>query len=257
LRQNPYAVDVGAEHRVLDGKLLWLQLNCPLAWLVQTSDVHGLLSSHALVPTLATQLPPRQPSPTVHGLPSLHTPPSLTATDTQPTDLLQLSAVHALPSSQLMALPLQVPPLQTSFAVHLLPSSQVAVLAAWVQPVVLAQASSVHGLLSSQLTVAGPAHTPPLHTSPAVHGLASLQTAVLFTCAHPVVASQLSLVHALLSSHEIALPAKHLPPLHRSPLVQTEPSSQAPVLLLNAHFELTHTSSVHALLSLQSLAKAQ
>jgi hypothetical protein len=64
-----------------------------------------------------------------------------------------------------------------------------------------------------------------------LHALPSLHGAVLLLWLHlPLVASQLSLVHGLLSSQLAAVPGKHWPPLHTSPKVQALPSSHIAVL---------------------------
>jgi hypothetical protein len=87
--------------------------------------------------------------------------------------------VHGLPSSQLVGVPgWHEPPLQTSPVVQAFPSLHGAVLFVWTQPPSCGlQLSSVHGLLSSQLTGV-PAQTPLEQTSPVVHGLPSLHAFV-------------------------------------------------------------------------------
>src|SRR5258706_35908 len=70
---------------------------------------------------------------------------------------------------------------------------------------------------------------PMAQKSPVVQSLASSQEFALFTKAQPVVASQLSVVHTLLSSQTTGLPA-HPPLTHVSPVVQAFPSEHAAVL---------------------------
>ena len=91
--------------------------------------------------------------------------------------------VHGLPSSQgfVFGVPLwQPPPPHVSALVHPFPSSHGAVLLACMHPVAGLQVSSVQRLLSSQLRGGPPWHTPPPHTSFAVHALPSSHGAVLF-----------------------------------------------------------------------------
>ncbi len=69
------------------------------------------------------QEPPLQTSPLVQALPSSHA--FVFGLGMQPTLGLQVSVVHALPSSQLMLVPVHVaPPEQWSLLVHRLPSLQ-------------------------------------------------------------------------------------------------------------------------------------
>ena len=73
---------------------------------------------------------------------------------------------------------LQLPPLQVSAPLQNSPSVQASLLFACVQPVVALQPSVVHGLLSLQLSLAPPEHTPvEPHFSPVVQALPSLQAA--------------------------------------------------------------------------------
>src|SRR5437773_1440752 len=77
--------------------------------------------------------------------------------------------------------------LHVSSPLHGLPSGQGVPNATGectVLPVVGSQASAVHGLLSSAVGFAAPAHTPPEHVSETVHGLLSLQLAVRKACTH-------------------------------------------------------------------------
>lgn len=80
-------------------------------------------------------------------------------------------------------------------------------------------------------------HTPPPQRSPLVHELPSLQGAVLFACAHPLVGAQPSSVHGLPSSQASGVPATQplaglqvSAPLQASPSLQTRavPATQEP-----------------------------
>lgn len=135
---------------------------------VQSSLVHGFLSSQD------TPFPTH--TPCEHMVFAAHVPESehavpLSASCKQPCVGSQLSFVQSLLSSQLSAVP---PPhvtfmpsvTQCSPVVHASPSEQVALaLNVCVQPLFASQASSVHGLLSSQL----------LHRAP---GLPAVEQAV-------------------------------------------------------------------------------
>ena len=101
----------------------------------------------------------------------------------------------------------------------------------WVQPLAALQLSSVQTLPSSQLIVWPLMQEPPWQVSPEVQALPSLQTATFALCWQPLVGSQLSLVHGLVSSQLTALPAWQAPLLQVSPTVQTLPSLQGTVLL--------------------------
>ncbi len=175
----------------------------------------------------------------------------------QPLVGSQLSSVHGLPSVHVMAAPaLQVPATQASLPVQTLPSVQMALLAAWTQaPVTALQESSVQTLPSSQATAAPGTQLPPLHLSPLVQPLLSVQTAVLLLWAHPLILLQESSVHGLPSSQLTAAPAPQLPFLQVSPTVQTSPSLHGAVLLACAQpLAAPHESSVHGLLSSQPTA---
>src|SRR5436309_3477918 len=114
----------------------------------------GFVSQDVPLPTLLWTQPPRVGSQTsnVQTLWSSHTGGSRICR--QPVlSLKQTSDVHAMPSSQSLAVPMQFPPLQTSFAVQKLPSLQGPVAAPRVQaPVAGSQASTVQALPSSQST---------------------------------------------------------------------------------------------------------
>ena len=91
----------------------------PLAGL-QLSSVHTLpsLQFRGRPPT---HEPPEQVSFVVHALPSVHG--AVLLAYTHPVAGLQLSSVHAFPSSQMRAGPhTHEPPEQVSFCVHALPS---------------------------------------------------------------------------------------------------------------------------------------
>ena len=144
--------------------------------MLQVSFVHGLPSSQ-LAAGPPTQVPPLHVSLVVHALPSLHA--LVLFVCTQPVDVLQVSVVQGLVSSQLGGgPPTQEPAAHVSLVVHALLSLQAAVLLVWTQPDAGLQESSVQGFESSQLIVV-PAQTPPVHTSPDVQALPSLQAAVL------------------------------------------------------------------------------
>jgi len=87
-------------------------------------------------------------------------------------------------------------------------------------------------LPSLQGCVAPPTHTPPAHESSVVQASLSLHGSVLGANTQPLVASQLSFVHNLLSSQTICTPGAHCPPLHTSPdaPVHTLPSEHGAAL---------------------------
>jgi hypothetical protein len=146
---------------------------------------------------------------------------------------LQLSVVQGLLSLQTTAWPgLQAPPEQASPVVHALPSLHAAVLLVWMHPDVGLQESSVHGLLSLQLSAVPAWQVPPPQTSPVVQAFPSLHGSVLFVWTHPVDGLQVSVVHGLLSLHAVAVPGWHVPPEQESPVVQAFPSSHAFVLFV-------------------------
>jgi hypothetical protein len=117
------------------------------------------------------------------------------------------------------------------------------------------QESSVQGLLSLQFGAGPPWQLPRPHVSPVVHALPSLQGLVLSEWAHPVGASQESLVHGLLSSQFGGGPPLQVPPPQVSPVVHALPSLQGLVLSEWAHpVSALHESLVHGLLSSQPSA---
>src|SRR5215468_94231 len=128
----------------------------------------------------------------------------------------QLSVVHGLLSLQLSAVPaVQVPawqvsaPLQASPSEHAVPS----VTAGCSQPFTASQVSVVHGLLSLQLSGVPGAQVPasqvsaPLQTSPSEHAVPSGTAG----CWQPFTASQVSVVHGLLSLQLSGVPAVQAP----------------------------------------------
>jgi hypothetical protein len=219
---------------------------------LQPSSVQTLPSAHGnAAPGWQALL--AQVSPTVHRLPSSQEPE--TAAKLQPVVGLQLSAVQALLSLQLMGVPMQLPPLQTSLLVQAEPSLQVAVLAANWQPLLASQVSVVHGLLSPQTNAVPGWQEPPLHWSPWVHTLPSSQPAVLLVYWQPLPGLQLSVVHGLLSSQVRLPPALQLPARQASAVLQALPSSQLAVVGANAHPLVgSQLSAVQPLPSLQTKA---
>jgi len=92
--------------------------------------------------------------------------------------------------------PTQAPFRQVSVGVQALPSSQVPVVAACVHPVAGLHASSVQGLLSSQLNGLPAVHRPPSHRSPRVQGSPSEQVPAMASKVQPVAGLQPSWVQA-------------------------------------------------------------
>ncbi len=218
----------------------------------QLSVVQGFPSSQPLTAPL-WHTPPLQMSLTVQTLPSEQPLPSA-GTEKQPLAESHWSNVHALPSSQLAALPpWQVPFWQVSEIVHGSPSSHAPGVALCTQPLVDWHASVVHGLPSSQPIWLPGVHTEFAQVSPVVQTLPSSQVAVLARCTQPVFALQPSSVHGLPSLQSNALPGWHAPDLHKSPIVQAFPSVHAPVLGVWAQPPwVSQASVVHGLPSLQS-----
>jgi hypothetical protein len=222
----------------------------PVAGL-QESPVHTLLSLQSVGPP-GPQLPPLQVSPVVQALPSEHG--AVLLTYSQPVCGLQLSSVQTLPSLQFGAgPPTQAPPLQASAVVQAFPSLHGSLLFTCVQPLAGLQPSSVHPLLSLQLSAVPPTQPPALQVSLVVQALPSSHAAVLLTCPQPVNELQLSSVQPLPSSQFGAAPPTQLPPLQMSLVVQALPSSHG-LLLFTCSQPLAalQLSLVHALLSLQS-----
>jgi len=167
-----------------------------------------------------------------------------------------VSSVHGLPSLHADVEPgTHAPPTQPSPIVHTDPSVQASALSTLLQPAATLQESVVHPLSSLQSVAAPGKQEPLLQTSPSVHWLLSLQTAVLSACWQPSAPSQLSSVQGLPSLQFRVPPGTQAPSAHASPTVQFEPSEQASALatLLQPAATLQE-SVVHALLSLQSVA---
>ena len=164
----------------------------------------------------------------VHSLLSSQAPSFGVAT--QPVAGLQLSVVHATPSSQV-----------TAACVH--------------APVPVSHVSVVQASLSSQsaLVVHGPlvGTQVPLWQVPAplMHAVPSATTAFW----QPVLTSQVSVVHSLLSSHAASFAAA-MQPLAESQLsvVHATPSSHVIAEFVHAPVSVSQVSIVQASLSLQS-----
>jgi hypothetical protein len=141
------------------------------------SAVHSFPSSQFFV--APAHCPAAHTSPVVHGLPSSHA--AVVFVNMHPEAGSQESAVQPFPSSHTVAEPPTQDPLwQRSLVVQGFPSSQDAPLAgACSHPLLTLQESAVHGLRSSQLTLA-PTQAPPVHASPVVQALPSSHAAVLF-----------------------------------------------------------------------------
>ena len=107
-------------------------------------------------------------------------------------------------------------------------------------------------LLSLQTTALPGAHLPSAHASPLVQTVPSSQGRALLLLTQPLAGSQESLVHALLSLQFLSDPAAQLPPLHKSPIVQTLLSVHTAALLGKMHpLTGSHASLVQGLPSLQ------
>ena len=173
----------------------------------QPSVVHALPSLQSMLTLIALpeQLPPPQMSPEVQGFPSSQ--PFVFGTLTQPLAGSQESLVHGLPSSQLTEKPAQMLAPHTSPVLQALPSSHGTALGALPHSPLL-QKSLVHKFSSSQ-TMALPLHIPAAQTSLTVQPMPSSHALALGVWTQPMILSQLSSVHTLLSS-------QFRPPLHRS-----------------------------------------
>jgi hypothetical protein len=136
-----------------------------------------------------------------------------------------------LPSSQLIGVPAQTPPEQTSLPVQAFPSLQGSELLAWTQPISGLQKSSVQPLPSSQLGGGPPTHAPPEQVSFVVQALPSLQAGTLLTCTHPDAGLQESSVQTLPSLQLGGGPPTQAPPEQVSFVVQALLSLQAATLL--------------------------
>jgi hypothetical protein len=157
-------------------------------------------------------------------------------------------------------------PLQVSVGVHKLPSVQLAPLSVALPtllqaPVVVLQLSNVHGLPSLQFLLLPYEHEPPTQTSARVQLLPSLQVLVSSVVkTQPLPALHVSSVHGRLSL-QVRLPEPTQTPLllqvsvgvHKLPSVQLAPFKDALPGLLQLPLLTLQLSSVHGLLSLQSL----
>ncbi len=225
------------------------------------SCVHTLLSLQTL--GVPAQAPDLQVSLVVHTAPSSQGPPSLTLVKTQlPVVLSHASLVHTLLSSQVLAVPAQLPSVQTSLVVQAWPSSHPPPLAMGLElqvPLLASQTSAVQALPSLQV-LGVPLHPPVLQVSGTVQALPSSQRVPSLTLTYaqlPLDLSQPSLVHTLLSSQTLALPL-HVPPWQLSLTVQVLPSLHGPPSLTGLNTQLpvpvSQLSVVHTLLSSQVLA---
>jgi hypothetical protein len=169
--------------------------------------------------TTLLHVPPGAPThvSVVAAFPSLQFPfelqqPAVGAYQLVHVPLTQASPVQASPSVHAFELSLgcvQLPPPHTS-SVQGLPSSvHGAELFVKTQPLAGLQESSVHALESLHVMVV-PEHVPPLHTSPVVHALPSLQEAPLF----PGVCTQAFETH---ESTAQGLESAHSPSVRQQP----------------------------------------
>jgi hypothetical protein len=113
-------------------------------------------------------------------VPTLHDPPpGQLVVCWHPDPSRHVSAVQATPSSQLVGVPTQLPPAQTSPVVHVWPSLHGnALLTKW-HPSPLLQESVVQTLLSVQLSGVPAWHWPVTHVSAPLHTFASSHCALL------------------------------------------------------------------------------
>ena len=173
----------------------------------------------------------------------------------------QLSSVHTLLSSQDLVTPAQpvgpaLPPPHWSESVHALPSLHVAPgNAVWPHvPVAASQLSAVQAFVSSQFFAMPGVQTLPTHASPSVHALPSSQLPWTLLYVQPVLGSQLSDVHVLLSSQFLVLPVQVVS-VQASATVQALPSLQAVPfsgLLTQLPLVVSQLSDVQPFWSLQS-----
>lgn len=148
----------------------------------------------------------------------------------------------------------QLPPWHVSAWVHAVPSLQAPLLARCVQPAVKSHASSVQMLPSLQLALAPARHALLTQTSPTVQALPSLHVAELALEVHPTLATQVSSVHGLASSHSARVPPTHAPCWHASTVVHGSLSLQAPALGVLLHLLAAQASAVHGLPSSHEVA---
>jgi hypothetical protein len=210
------------------------------AW--QLSEPLQVLPSGHAVPLGTTELlqTPDEQVSAVHGFASLQSAFTLHEVQpemgvcAQPLTVLQLSAVHALPSLQLRAVPaVQVPPWQVSAPLQMFVSAHDVPFrtAVAVQPKTGLHPSVVHTFPSLQLSGVPAVQAPlwqlsaPLHTLPSRQGV-PFRTAVFV---QPVAGLQASVVHTFESLQLGGVPAAHPPfwqvsaPLHALPSLQAVP----------------------------------
>jgi hypothetical protein len=245
-----------SEQEVPKATGLWKQ--APLA---QPSAVQTLPSSQ-----LGGVVAPHEPFEQTAGLqksPEQEVPFAAFALWTQPVPVWQLSTVQMLPSSQLGAVPaVQVPFWQAAgahgSAEHEMPLATLTKE----HPVTGSQLSAVHGLWSSQTIAPIAVHCPLMSHMPMVaQAFCGVHMApISAACWQPIVASQLSLVHALLSLQLSGAPGWQMPePLQVSWPLQTVLSShEVPATrfvwvhgFVPSGAAALHVSCVHGLASLQ------
>ena len=210
------------------------------------SATHSQPSLGSLLESYVPLGQPGKHTPSAHALPPPQAAPFMARLVVQPLPGVQLSTVHGLPSSHWMVVLTQVVPLQTALAVQMSPSLQLAPgTAVKTQPLAGSQTSELQALPSSQVPGV-PLQLPPEHTS-VVQAMPSSHGPLLSgACVQaPDLLSQLSAVQGLESAQLMALPL-HLPFVHASPLVQSEPSVQVPLLAKCTHALLLQESCVHA-----------
>ena len=100
----------------------------------------------------------------------------------QPWAVEHESSVHGFPSSQLVGVPLQVPPAQVSPVVHALPSEQLPPFAGGCAQPPASHTSCVHGFPSPQSSAGPLTHPLPWHLSPTVQVSPSVQLSVFAAC---------------------------------------------------------------------------
>jgi hypothetical protein len=150
---------------------------------LQPSVVHTL-ESLQLGGVPAVQVPPWQVSPPLQTVPSAQDEPFASAVFTHPVAGLQLSAVQALESLQLSAVPAaQVPLWQVSAPLQRLESEHDVPLATLVntQPVAGLQESVVQTLESLQVRAVPAVQTPPWQVSAPLQRLVSAHAVPLAT----------------------------------------------------------------------------
>ena len=182
--------------------------------------------------------PPEHWSPIVHGSPSEQ--PRVWFVWTQLTPLHR-SSVQGLPSSHPVGT--HAPPQHVVPVVHVVERMHVAPEQAAIShaPGVGWQFVMVHALVGWQPSAGSQRNPAPQITSSAL-------------CAHAPVASQLSAVHAIPSSHEGGGPETHTPPPQRSSRVHGFPSLQPAALGAETQARTgSHRSSVHGLPSSQTI----